>query len=698
MQNSLFQFVRQSLGWLLLVVFSILLLSSTGAQLHSRLLLMGDWLYGDYYMLRADLPAPSCQREFDIEKRLDELESAASADAGLDALFDDDASFDREASRRSLEKAQQLCQDKYDLYEESSSQITTSVKMFRSIEQAVEFFSLIVFDYQKFLIVLVLFLGAICATLSQHHISFRPIKTRFEHYCVQSLETLALLGLYIPSLTFFAQSKNAITSPLSVIFAWTVVGAASVLAVFSLVRLLKPLDTLQNDHRSLLAKSISTLLCIPIYIYMLLIAGFYFLVVEKHVTGISIYAGQLFEQAEMFLQIGLYIWLGMLLKRSRLGQQFFDVIRPWGFSPEIVAFIAVVLMAVPTAYTGASGIIIIAMGAIVYTELCRSGSRRSLALAATAMTGSAGVVLRPCLIIVVIAALNKDVVTQDLYSSGLRVFGLSMALLLLVLLMTSKDKFTVRPWAQVKTPFVQALQQLVTPVVLFVIIMMAYDFILDAQLDEISAPIILPVIMLVILIFERRNGIKKQVSDEVNDQIESTGTEESLLKLVHAATMEAALHIGALLMLMTFSFALGGVIERTEVVALLPSVFESIWVCMAMLVVILVLIGMVMDPFGAVVLVSGSLASLAYTNGIAPLHFWMVTLVAFELGYLTPPVALNHLLTRQVIGEKEAVLAEQEAMQASGWWYKHERILLPMTVMAITLLLTAFVPLFVKTL
>lgn len=693
MQNSLFQFVRQSLGWLLLVVFSILLLSSTGAQLHSRLLLMGDWLYGDYYMLRADLPAPSCQREFDIEKRLDELESAASADAGLDALFDDDASFDREASRRSLEKAQQLCQDKYDLYEESSSQITTSVKMFRSIEQAVEFFSLIVFDYQKFLIVLVLFLGAICATLSQHHISFRPIKTRFEHYCVQSLETLALLGLYIPSLTFFAQSKNAITSPLSVIFAWTVVGAASVLTFISLVRLLKPSDTLQSDNRSWFAKSISMLLCIPIYIYMLLIAGFYFLVIEKHVTGISIYAGQLFEQAEMFLQIGLYIWLGMLLKRSRLGQQIFNVIRPWGFSPEIVAFIAVVMMAVPTAYTGASGIIIIAMGAIVYTELCHSGARRSLALAATAMTGSAGVVLRPCLIIVVIAALNKDVVTQDLYSSGLRVFGLSMALLLLFLLMTSKDKFTLKPWSQVKSPFVKALQDLILPVTIFIIMTIAYDFILDAQLDEISAPIILPVIMLLILYFERRKG---RVASECEGS--EIITAEPLPKLIHAATMEAALHIGALLMLMTFSFALGGVIERTEVVALLPSVFDSVWVCMAMLVVILVLIGMVMDPFGAVVLVSGSLASLAYTNGIAPLHFWMVTLVAFELGYLTPPVALNHLLTRQVIGEKEAVLAEQEAMQASGWWYKHERILLPMTVMAITLLLTAFVPLFVKTL
>ena len=33
----------------------------------------------------------------------------------------------------------------------------------------------------------------------------------------------------------------------------------------------------------------------------------------------------------------------------------------------------------------------------------------------------------------------------------------------------------------------------------------------------------------------------------------------------------------------------------------------------------------------------------------------MMVLVAFELGYLTPPVAINHLLARQVIGPEASV-------------------------------------------
>ena len=71
---------------------------------------------------------------------------------------------------------------------------------------------------------------------------------------------------------------------------------------------------------------------------------------------------------------------------------------------------------------------------------------------------------------------------------------------------------------------------------------------------------------------------------------------------------------------------------------------------MTALVGLMVLVGMTMDALGAVVLVSVTLAKVAYDNGIDPVHFWMMVLVAFELGYLTPPVALNHLLARQVIG------------------------------------------------
>merc|ERR1712023_583007 len=100
-----------------------------------------------------------------------------------------------------------------------------------------------------------------------------------------------------------------------------------------------------------------------------------------------------------------------------------------------------------------------------------------------------------------------------------------------------------------------------------------------------------------------------------------------------------------------------------------------------------------MEPYGAIILVSATIASIAYQSGIDPVHFWMVVLLAFELGYLTPPIALNQILTRQVVGDEEMDQTQAESQAGNTWWQRHERLVMPVTVMAIALLLVAYVPL-----
>ncbi|WP_156506276.1 TRAP transporter large permease subunit, partial [Oleiphilus sp. HI0117] len=129
-------------------------------------------------------------------------------------------------------------------------------------------------------------------------------------------------------------------------------------------------------------------------------------------------------------------------------------------------------------------------------------------------------------------------------------------------------------------------------------------------------------------------------------------------------------------------------------VEMFPSDFSSIWTAMALMVCALVVMGMIMEAFGAVILVSQTIATVAYQAGIDPIHFWMMTLVAFELGYLSPPVALNHLLTRQVVGEEEALKADEEVKDGT-FYQRNERILMPMMTMGSVLLIVAFGPLLV---
>ena len=162
-------------------------------------------------------------------------------------------------------------------------------------------------------------------------------------------------------------------------------------------------------------------------------------------------------------------------------------------------------------------------------------------------------------------------------------------------------------------------------------------------------------------------------------------------RAVFEATHEAMGHIGALIMLMALTVSVGGLIERSDIMHSVPADMGSPLIAISILLVLLVFVGMVMDPFGAVILVTATIAPVAYSNGIDPVHFWMIVLAAFELGYLSPPVALNQLLARQVVGEKEMDEADAEVRHL-GFYFRYERWILPLLVMAPTLLIVAYAP------
>lgn len=119
-----------------------------------------------------------------------------------------------------------------------------------------------------------------------------------------------------------------------------------------------------------------------------------------------------------------------------------------------------------------------------------------------------------------------------------------------------------------------------------------------------------------------------------------------------------------------------------------PKDLGSPALAMGILVVLMILIGMAMDGLGAVILVSVTMAPLAYANGIDPIHFWMMALVAFELGYLHPPVGLNILLARQVVGPD----AHVENFPVQGFFRTWEHMIVPCLVMAAALVIVAFGP------
>jgi len=264
-------------------------------------------------------------------------------------------------------------------------------------------------------------------------------------------------------------------------------------------------------------------------------------------------------------------------------------------------------------------------------------------------------------------------------------------------------------------PSVRAFGPVAPYIVVVVAVVAAYYFLLDTKLDEFTAPLILPFIMLAIVAWDKlqrdpaqtvplavpasANTAAAEVQLDKPKQSDFLRTNDPQGKerrigfgqAVFNATHEAMGHIGALIMLMALTVSVGGLIERSDVMHAIPTDLASPLVAITILLVLLVFVGMVMDPFGAVILVTATIAPVAYANGIDPIHFWMIVLAAFELGYLSPPVALNQLLARQVVGEKEMDEADAE-VRDKGFYYRYERWILPFVIMLITLLIVAYVP------
>lgn len=672
---------QQTGVWLIFTLLLFTILAGTGEHAHSQLLKLGHYLWSDYSTLRSGVIKSSCDDNFEIDKRLDTLEAAFIEEQNEFDLLPE--TFNREDARRSLENQHILCQQQQRtaaLKETSRSPLLT---VFHAVENGFSSMSLLAINYQHWTLTLVLLIAAIIATTHQHHISFRAISTRQDNLVSSSLQ---LLGNACVALSCFKYLQNNLAIEISSIDNELLIALSVGFAILTGINAFQIIyqHTQKTKHGSWSKAFLST----PIYSFMILGSAHHFFWTEGQISGLAIYITQIYQLSGLYLTIGIYIWVGMLLKQTHIGEGLFGILKPWRLPPEYLAVIAIALMALPTAYTGASGIIVIAMGTVIYQELRRAGSRRQLALAVTAMTGSSGVVLRPCLLVIGIATLNKEVVTDELFFWGGRVFVLTLLVFLFYAVITKQKSSSQGHFSNAWPDCIVALRQFAPYIAFFVLLSVLYHIVLNAQLDEFSAPIMLPMILIAIILYERRQShSNKSLPPPTTNTITASSK-------VFSSVDGASVHIGALLLLMACSYAVGGVFE-SQSTALGSTSFQngqtaSTFTVMSMFVITLVIIGMLMDPFGALVLVSGTLAPLAYQQGIHPVHFWMTCLVAFELGYLSPPVSLNHLLTRQVVGEQEFILSKREG---DTFYYRHERILLPLLVMGTTLILVAYVPL-----
>ncbi len=173
----------------------------------------------------------------------------------------------------------------------------------------------------------------------------------------------------------------------------------------------------------------------PLFAVILAVAmlGFHFSGVDLSVIAIEIYR---IADTPLLLALPLFTFAGYLMGQSQTSQRLVRLTRVFiGWMPGGLAIVALVACALFTAFTGASGITIVALGALLYPALIQDGYREKFSLGLVTTSGSLGLLFPPSLPLILYGVIVQQMdIGQQFSIDDLFLAGLLPGLLMVVLL------------------------------------------------------------------------------------------------------------------------------------------------------------------------------------------------------------------------------------------------------------------------
>lgn len=329
--------------------------------------------------------------------------------------------------------------------------------------------------------------------------------------------------------------------------------------------------------------------------------------------------------------IPLFTFAGVVLAAGGAPQRLIRLSSAlFGWMPGGLAMVALTACAFFTAFSGASGVTILALGGLLYPMLTRVGYPQRFSLGLLTASGSLGLLFPPSLPILlysIVAGINAD----QLFMAGMLPGGL--LLLILVLYSLKKGFRLVEPrpafsWRLLAGALRVGVWDLLLPLMIVVGIFGGYVTVSEAATITAAYVLLLESVIHPVL------NLKTQ-----------------LLPLVRDTTIL----VGGILIILGTAMGLTNLLIDAQVpmrmLALLEANIHSQFNFLLLLNLFLLLVGAMMDIFSATVVVVPLILPLAQRYGVDPLHLGIIFLANLEIGYLTPPVGINLFLASQRFGK-----------------------------------------------
>jgi tripartite ATP-independent transporter DctM subunit len=376
----------------------------------------------------------------------------------------------------------------------------------------------------------------------------------------------------------------------------------------------------------LLLLAVLIVLGVPLFVIIATSALYGFSRIDVDLSVIAIEINRIVD-TPILLAIPLFTLTGYILGESRASERLVRLTDAMlGWVPGGLAIVSLFACAFFTALTGASGATIIALGAILYPAMKQAGYGERFNLGLITSSGSLGLLFPPSIALILYAVIAQQMdVGESVAIDDLFLAGLLPGLLMLVLLTgwsiyRSRDFDIVRlqfSWKKLVAVLRESIWELPMPIVLIGGIYAGYFAISEAAAVSVMYVILVEVIIL---------------------------REVSWRKLPHIMRESMTL-VGGVLVILGVSLASTNYLIDTEVPARLfefvRAHIDSKMTFLILLNIFLLVLGMILDVFSALVILVPLLLPMAVGYGIHPIHLGIIFLANMQIGYFTPPVGMN---------------------------------------------------------
>ncbi|MEN8221654.1 MAG: TRAP transporter large permease subunit [Acidobacteriota bacterium] len=322
--------------------------------------------------------------------------------------------------------------------------------------------------------------------------------------------------------------------------------------------------------------------------------------------------------------IPLFTLTGFILSESKAGERLVKLFRSlFSWIPGGLAVMAILVSGFFTTFTGASGVTILALGALLSYVLVKGKYKKDFSVGLLTASGSIGLLFPPSLPII-IYGVTAQISIKDMFVGGI-VPGIVMitAMAAYSIYYAKKNKVEKEPF-DVREAF-SAFKESIWEVLLPFIILASYFGGLTTLVESAGIAVIYSLVVEVII---KRDLKLKDLSNVV-------------LKSIPI--------IGGVLIILACAKGLSYFIVDAEIPMKLTEWVKvnisSKYVFLLMLNLALLVTGMFMDIFSAIMVVVPLILPLGEIFGIHPVHLGIIFLANMELGYLTPPIGLNLFLS-----------------------------------------------------